>query len=139
MRFEDFAKSIIAIVEKDRAEQARRAPEMEAAYQREQAANRRYQVGEEIEVFFDAIAVARHMAYGAAVDNALRMSLRLAETDRFGGYLQLSSTILSRAAEAVRHIEQWVNGEIDELAPSGLWPPPEPSCVDARRTADEVL
>ncbi len=43
---------------------------------------------------------------------------------RLGG-TQINADILGRAAAALRHVEAWIAGQVDVLAPSGPWPAPD--------------
>ncbi len=113
------------------AEEERRKAR-EAEWERERPSmdvfKRRYDLGDGWRFEVDLASVRRAVQQGSTPLKALACYLQF-YCAQPSGYTH--SSTMAHAATALRHLERWVTGELDELAPSGEWrmiaePPPLP-------------
>lgn len=114
MRYQDFKHALDDALAKERRLHKEAEPLIDQRLALEEKSNRRYEVTGGVVVSFNAA--------GAAVGYQNHGIYILDAHGAFGP--PPSSVWLAAAAPVVRHIERWIAGEIDELAPSGPWVDP---------------
>lgn len=127
MRFEDWARNHEEIrAEEERQETIRRLSTLgarAAAHYKE--GDRRYLIGCNMAVTFNAgVVLFKRRENGFYLSEAVANAI-YASRDNFTDYEKhpsgWTSSTVARFAEVVAHIEAWVKGQVDALAPSGVW------------------
>lgn len=110
MRYADFKPQHKAATQAWLEKQREIPPERAAWEAIEREGDRVYVLGPGVNLRFDAEMVAYYSGRPITLD-----------FNHPGNGLNLTSDQLAAAADCVRHIEQWIAGEVDDLLPSGPW------------------
>lgn len=122
MRFEDLARAIDESRSALEAEEAACRPARAEAGKLYGMGKREWDFPINLRLTFNTDLMLAHLRKGRDRATALACGLYLTHVDwELDSPRGMSSASTLQIALAIRHVEQWVAGQIDELLPSGTW------------------